>query len=135
MLQTVSFFSIFQQQEDLFGILGGLVGTLIGLVFSVVMIIALWKVFTKAGKPGWASLIPIYNLIVLLEIVGRPGWWVILMLIPFVNVVIGIIVVFDLAKSFGKGAGFALGLLFLNVIFILILAFGNAKYVGPTAAS
>ncbi|MFW5713464.1 MAG: DUF5684 domain-containing protein [Brevefilum sp.] len=113
---------------------GGLCGGLAGFVVGIIMIIAMWKLFSKAGKPGWASLIPIYNIWVLLEIVGRPGWWIILMLIPGVNFIIGIIVMIDLAKSFGKETGFAIGLILLPFIFMLILAFGKAQYQGPAAA-
>lgn len=104
---------------------------LIGLVIGLIAVIAVWKVFTKAGKPGWASLIPIYNIIVLLEIAGRPLWWFILLLIPFVNLIIVIIVMIDLAKSFGQGVGFGLGLVLLSPIFFLILGFGSSRYVGP----
>ena len=101
------------------------------LGFIVLYAIAGWVVYVKAGEKGWKSLIPIYNFYVLLKIVGRPGWWLILLLIPFVNIVIWIIVQLDLAKSFGKGVGFALGLIFLGFIFMLILAFGPAEYEGP----
>ncbi len=108
-----------------------MMGGLIGLVIGLIAVIAIWKVFTKAGKPGWASLIPIYNIIVLLEIAGRPLWWFILLLIPFVNFIILIIVMIDLAKSFGQGVGFGLGLVLLSPIFFLILGFGSSRYVGP----
>ena len=91
-------------------------------------------IFDKAGQPGWAALIPIYNVIVLLQIVGRPVWWFILMLIPFVGFIIGILVVVDLAKSFGQSVGFAIGFLFLPFIFAPLLAFGDASYRGPAAA-
>ncbi len=101
------------------------------IAIIVFAIAALWKVFTKAGKPGWACIIPIYNIIVLLEIVGKPVWWIILLLIPIVNLVVIIIVYHQLSKSFGKDVGFTLGLIFLNIIFIAILGFGSAKYVGP----
>jgi hypothetical protein len=87
-----------------------------------------WKIFTKAGQPGWAILVPIYNIIVLLKIVGKPAWWFLLMLIPVVNFVVLIMVDIELAKRFGKGMGFALGLIFLGIIFAPILAFGSAKY-------
>jgi len=107
---------------------------IIALVLVVVVLAAFWQVFTKAGEPGWAILIPIYNLIVLLKIVGRPWWWLILFLIPIVNFIIGILVNIDLAKSFGKGIGFAIGLILLPPIFILILGFGDARYQGPAAA-
>jgi hypothetical protein len=103
-------------------------------VFIVVYLVAAWIVYTKAGEEGWKALIPIYNVWVLLKIVGRPGWWLLLFLIPFVNFVIWIIVSIDLAKSFGKGTGFALGLIFFAPIFYMILAFGDATYRGPAAA-
>ena len=101
------------------------------LAVLVFMVVAWWNVFTKAGKPGWAVLIPIYNVIVMLEIIGKPWWWLLLLFIPFVNFVILIIMVFGLAKAFGQGVGFGFGILFLGIIFIPILAFGSARYVGP----
>lgn len=104
------------------------------LAIGLIYIIAEWKVYTKAGKPGWATLIPIYNVIVLLEIVGKPWYWILLLLIPGVNLVLGIWLTHQLSKSFGHGVGFTLGLIFLNFIFILILGFGDSKYVGPAAA-
>jgi len=104
------------------------------IAFIVAYLVAGWVVFTKAGQEGWKSLIPIYNLYVLLKIVGRPGWWLLLFLVPFVNFVIWIIVALDLAKSFGKGTGFAIGLILLTPLFYLILAFGDATYRGPAAA-
>jgi len=103
------------------------------LAIVVVMIASLWKVFTKAGQPGWAAIVPFYNLIVLCQIVGRPLWWIVLCLIPFVNFVIVILVYIDLAKSFGKSTGFGLGMFFLGFIFLPILGFGSAQYVGPVA--
>jgi len=111
------------------------VSTIIAVLIALLLIVAMWKVFTKAGQPGWASIIPIYNLYIWCKIVGRPWWWIILMLIPFVNFIIGIILCIDLAKSFGKGAGFGIGLALLGVIFFPILGFGSAQYQGPTAGS
>lgn len=111
-----------------------LVPILIGIILMVLMIIANWKIYTKAGKPGWACIIPIYNIIVLLEIVGKPWWWLLLMLIPFVNLVLAIWMLNLLSKSFGHGTGFTLGLLFLSVIFYPILGFGSSKYIGPAGA-
>jgi Family of unknown function (DUF5684) len=102
--------------------------------FVILMIAALWKVFTKAGQPGWAAIVPILNTYFLCKIAGRPGWWVILMFIPFVNLIIWIILCIDIAKSFGKGAGFGIGLLLLPFIFFLILGFGSAQYQGPSAS-
>ena len=103
------------------------------LAFTILMIAAWWKIFTKAGQPGWACIIPIYNLYVWCKIVGRPWWWILLMLIPFVNFIILIILIIDLAKSFGKGVGFGIGWLLLAVIFFPILSFGSAQYQGPAA--
>jgi hypothetical protein len=98
------------------------------LAIMIVCIAAAWKVFEKAGKPGWAAIVPIYNVIVLLDIVGKPMWWILLMFIPFVNFIVGIIVVLRLVQSFGKGVGFAVGLIFLPFIFYPILGFGDAQY-------
>lgn len=98
---------------------------------TVFYIFCYWKIFEKAGKPGWAAIIPIYNILVQLEIIGRPWWWLLLLFVPVANVVIGIMLLFDLAKVFGKGTGFGFGLLFLAPIFIPILAFGSATYLGP----
>jgi len=105
------------------------------LAFMILMIAACWKIFTKAGQPGWASIIPIYNWYILCKIVGRPGWWVILLLIPFINFIIGIILCIDLAKSFGKGVGFGIGLILLGLIFFPILGFCSAQYQGPAAGA
>jgi len=104
------------------------------LAVMALQIAAMWKIFTKAGKPGWAAMVPIYNIVVWLEIIGRPIWWIFLYLIPIVNIVITIIMTHDLSKSFDKDFGFTLGLLFLSLIFYPILGFGSAKYIGPSAA-
>ena len=101
-------------------------------VFIVLMIAAMWKIFAKAGQPGWAAIIPIYNWIVWCKIVGRPAWWVLLLLLCFP--IFFIILSIDLAKSFGKGVGFAVGLILLSIIFFPILGFGSAQYQGPAAA-
>jgi len=125
-------------QEDLQKALeaqGPGVGTYIfAILLCVVMIAAMWKVFTKAGKPGWAAIIPIYNVIVLLDIAGKPAWWIVLYLIPIVNFVMLILTYVALAEKFGKGGGFAMGLVFLGVIFFPILGFGGAQYRGPALA-
>jgi hypothetical protein len=112
------------------GIFGGFMG-LIWLVVAVLVIVALWKIFTKAGEPGWYSIIPIWNTLVMLKMVGRPMWWFLLYFIPIVNVIVMIIVLNDLSKSFGKGVGFTIGLILLPFIFMLILGFGGAPYLGP----
>ena len=113
---------------------GSPVPGIIGLLIGLLIIVAMWKVFTKAGQPGWASIIPIYNLYIWCKIVGRPWWWILLMLIPFVNFIILIILCIDTAKSFGKGAGFGIGLALLGIILWPILGFGSAQYQGPAVA-
>jgi ABC-type sulfate transport system permease subunit len=99
------------------------------LVLTVFFIACFWKIFEKAGEPGWASIIPIYNTIIMLKIAGKPWWWIFLLLIPLVNLIFAIIVLNDLAKNFGKGTGFVVGLIFLPYIFFPILAFGSARYI------
>ena len=99
---------------------------------TVLIVASTWKIFSKASQPGWAAIIPIYNFIVWCKIVGRPAWWVLLLLICFP--IFYIILCIDLAKSFGKGVGFAVGLILLSVIFFPILGFGSATYQGPSAA-
>ncbi len=103
--------------------------------FVILMIVSMWKVFSKAGQPGWAAIIPIYNIYILLKVAGKPGWWLILMIIPIVNFVIGIITVLAIAQRFGKGGGFAVGLLLLPIVFYPILAFGSAQYTPAPAAA
>jgi len=97
-------------------------------VVAVIEIAAIWRIFVKAGQPGWASIVPIYNVVVLLRITGKPTWWVILMLVPLVNIVIAIIETVALAKVFGKGGGYAVGLIFLPFVFLPMLAWGDAQY-------
>lgn len=112
----------------------GIVGLIIYLAIVVAVIAGFWKMFEKAGQPGWAAIVPIYNLVVLLKISGKPLWWIILFFIPFVNFVAIVLAMLGLAKNFGKGAGFAMGCVFLGFIFIPMLGFGDAKYVGPPVA-
>ena len=103
------------------------------LAIFFVFVAGIWRTFSKAGKPGWASIVPFYNGIVMLQIAGRPLWWLLLMFIPMVNMIIMLIVVIDIAKAFGKGAGFGLGLFFMGPIFYPILGFGSAQHQGaPT---
>jgi hypothetical protein len=102
-------------------------------VLIIAMIAGLWKTFTKAGQPGWASIIPFYNIVVLADICGKPWWWLFLCLIPIVNIVVLIILYLKLAEVFGKGGGFAVGLILLPFIFLPILGFGSARYLGRPA--
>ena len=102
---------------------------LIPLAILFVFIASYWVIYTKAGEAGWKCLIPIYNLIVLLKIINKPVWWIILILIPLVNIVIAILVNIALSKAFGKGTGFGIGLTLLAIIFVPLLAFGDAEYI------
>lgn len=108
--------------------LGNLIESLLVISLVVFMIVSVWKVFVKAGKPGWASLVPFYNAYVLLKIAGKPGWWLLLLLIPLVNIVFGFLTMLALSARFGKGVGYALGLIFLPIVFYPILAFGESTY-------
>lgn len=108
---------------------------ILSLAISVLTLIAMWKLFVKAGRAGWKCLIPFYNTYCLYDIAWGNGWLFLLMFVPCVNVVVGIMMLFKLAKAFGQGTGFGFGLLFLNTIFILILGFGSAEYVGPQVSA
>ena len=117
---------------------GGLLAALgsmwiVTMIVAVVSIVAMWKLFTKAGRPGWAALIPFYNTYTLFDIV-YPGHGIkfLLMLIPLVNIYIGIKCYIDLAKAFGKSGAYALGLIFLNPIFMCILGFDSSVYAYGT---
>lgn len=103
------------------------------IVFAIIAILTIagmWKAFQKAGEPGWASIIPIYNVYVLTKIAKKPWWWLLLLLIPLVNIVINIMLYIAFAKQYGKGAGYGLGLAFLPFIFWPMLGFGDAQYEG-----
>ncbi len=124
------------------GILGvlataGLIGGIISLAISVLTIIAMWKIFVKAGEEGWKAIIPIYNAVIMFKIVGLSPWLLLISLaaiIPFIGwlAVLALMIVYNikLAEAFGKSGGFAVGLILLNTIFIMILGFGDAQYVG-----
>jgi hypothetical protein len=96
----------------------------------LLIVVARWRMFQKAGEPGWATLIPIYGTLVMLRIIGKPGWWLVMFLIPFVNLVYAIWAINLLSKSFGKDEGFTVGMLFLPFVFYPILGFGGAQYIG-----
>jgi uncharacterized membrane protein YhaH (DUF805 family) len=114
---------------------GSAAGAIFGLIFMaiyfgviIVAIAGAWKTFEKAGRPGWAAIVPLYNMVVGAQIAGKSGWWVVLMMIPGVSIVAGILWGQAMAKVFGKGAGFGVGLTFLSPIFLAILGFGSAEY-------
>lgn len=108
--------------------MGAIIGGIIGLAILAFFIATGWKIFEKAGKPGWALLVPIYNAIVLLEIAGKPTWWFILFFIPGVGQIVAILVMLSVAQRFGKSSAFGLGLALLGPIFAPMLAFSDAKY-------
>lgn len=109
---------------------GALLVPIIVLAFFVLPIAGMWKVFVKADQPGWAAIVPIYNVYVLLEVAGKPMWWLILFFVPFVSIIAAILVHFAVAKNFGKSALFAIGLILLPFIFYPILGFGRSQYGG-----
>ena len=115
--------------------LTGAIAAFIGVVWIIAMgmyvlqIIAMWKIFTKANKPGWASIVPIYNIYTLLQIAEVPTWYLLLLIIPVANIYATFKMYIELAHKFGKDTGFGIGLVLLNPVFILVLAFGNATYI------
>jgi len=109
-----------------------LAGSLPGIILGIFVVVCIWRIFTKAGEPGWYSIIPLWNTIVMLKIAGRPWWWLILFLIPFVNLVFLILAMVSLAKSFGRSTMFGIIMLtFCSFIGLAMLAFGGSRYVGP----
>ena len=109
-------------------------GAIIGIIYLavlVLMVASMWKIYVKANEPGWAAIVPIYNIVVLLKIVGKPIWWIVLFIIPLVSLVAAVLIYVSFAKSFGKSTGFAIGMLLLPFIFIPMLAFSDATYQGP----
>lgn len=130
MLNPINMLMFLQESGDAGALLG--VQLVVQLIVSVVILAAMWVIFTKAEKPGWAAIIPIYNIVVWTEIVGRPTWWVLLFFVPFVNFIVLIILYNDMAKSFGKGVGFTVGMILLGIVFLPMLAWGDAQYQGPS---
>ncbi|MDA8274886.1 MAG: DUF5684 domain-containing protein [Actinomycetota bacterium] len=103
--------------------------------FVALEVIGLWGVFAKSGRPGWWALVPVFDLFVLLRVVGRPWWLAVLFFVPVVDVVVAIVVFHALAKSFGKGVAYTVGLLVLGFVFVPVLGFGSAEYLGPGGAA
>ena len=104
------------------------------LLVILILIVAQWRIFEKAGQPGWACIIPIYGTLVLLRIIGKPWWWLLMMIIPFVNIIYAIWAVNLLSKSFGKSEGYTVGMIFLPFIFYPMLGFGSAEYQGAQSS-
>ncbi len=103
---------------------------LVQLAILIVVIAGFWKVFVKAGQPGWAAIVPIYNAIVMIQIAGKPVWWFVLLLVPVVNFIVLLLVSISIAEKFGKSTGFGVGLWLLSPIFYPMLGFGSAEYQG-----
>ena len=99
------------------------------LAVVVFLIASIWKTFEKAGQPGWAAIVPIYNFYTMAKIAGVKNWW--LIFIPIANIYIAIVTLNGISKSFGKDVGFTIGLILLGIVFWPILGFGDAKYIGP----
>ncbi|HXO32918.1 MAG TPA: DUF5684 domain-containing protein [Candidatus Acidoferrales bacterium] len=128
---TMTMISAVIVQDQTLGAALGAIFMIIMLALTVLVFVGFWKVFTKAGQPGWAALIPLYNAYILTKIAGRPGWWVLMLMIPFVNLAFGILLAIDIARAFGQGAAFGVVLLFLlSGIGYLVLGFGDYRYVG-----
>jgi len=112
-------------------ILGRVVSGMFGFGLTLLVVSSLWRIFTKAGRSGWLALIPVVNAITLLKVAGKPGWWVLLMPVPVLNLIVLLSMMSGLAKSFGRGFRFALGLSFLSPLFMPLLAFSDLRYRGP----
>ena len=109
---------------------------LVFVLLGILFLVGAWKMYKKAGKPGWAAIVPIYNVLVLCEIIGRPWWWLVLMFVPFISLIVSAIMAIDQAKAFGKSTAFGIVAMWLfPVVGTLMLGFGSAQYVGPGGGS
>jgi hypothetical protein len=113
----------------------GFIGIIFFLVVLIIVLVGIWKMYEKAGEPGWKSIIPIYSWVVMAKIAGKPAWWVVLFLIPIVQFYAIITMFHGISTKFGKGAGFTVGLVLLGFIFFPILGFGDAVYEGHHSGS
>jgi len=101
---------------------------IIQLAVAVATVAGFWKIFVKAGQPGWAALVPFYNIYVMTQIAGKPAWWIVLFFIPLVSIIAAILLFIGVAQKFGKGAGYGVGLALLSPIFAPMMGFGDAQY-------
>jgi hypothetical protein len=120
------------QQNNGGGLVLGVI-VIIELAVVIITIVGLWKIFEKAGEPGWAAIIPIYNFIVMLKIAEKPIWWIILAFIPIISLVPAILVPLAIANNFGKDTLYGIGMIFLPFIFYPLLGFSDAQYIGQGA--
>jgi len=100
------------------------------VIVAVVLVIANWKIFTKAGKPGWAILVPVYNIVVMIQIIDKPMWWIVMLFIPIANIVFMIKILYNLVLKFGQPGWHVVLALFVGVIYYPYLAFSKASYQG-----
>lgn len=133
---TYDYDTLVQEVNKDSGVSGGELAAyiIIGGALFIFMVAAMWKVFKKAGRPGWAAIIPIYNTYITIKIAGKSGWWLLAFFIPFINIVAVVYIFYNFAKVFGKGVGYTLLLIFLPIIAWPMLAWGSAKYKKPRAA-
>ena len=132
-----TYYGDYGSTSSMFGGLAALGGGvwLIGTAISIFLIVSMWKIFKKAGKQGWESIVPIYNVIVMLEISGLPMWYIVLYIIPFANIYAMFKTYIELAKKFGKGTGFGVLTVFFPYVCFPILGFSNCSYEGVTNSS
>ena len=123
--------ALLAQSDNTSSAIGGGLALIVYLAIFVVMIVSLWKTFEKMGQPGWYGIIPIFNYVVIAKLSGKDWWWGLLVIIPCIGWIFAILLLNELSKLFGKGAGYTIGLIFLPFIFLPMLAFGSAQYVGP----
>ena len=121
---------------------GSIVGfniAIVGVVFIVLPVVLLviptWRIYVKAGEPGWSAIVPLFSQYTLCTVVGRPVWWLIWLLIPYVNFVFWLIFAMDLARVFSRSKGFGIGIWLLPFVFLPILGYGSAEYTAPTGVS
>lgn len=122
----------FFQDDGAGGFIGAFVGLCCGGIIVILAVASMWKIFTKAGQPGWAAIVPFYNAYIMQQIVGRETWW--LAIFFFLSPVWSIVISLDLAKSFGKEMVWGIGLIVFPYVFYPLLGFGDAQYQGPKQA-
>jgi len=109
------------------------VAAVVPLLLFLIVIAGAWKVFTKANQPGWAAIIPIFNLYIMLKIGDNEWWWLLVLFVPILNLYAMYKIFAGVSRAFGQGIGFALGLWFLGFIFFPLLGFGDYRYQGVGA--
>lgn len=126
---------LLQNDSDTLSIIFSVGFILVSVVITAATLAGIWQIFVKAGYPGWKSLIPLYNVILWLQMIGRPWWYLAALFFPGTNIILWLIIAFGTARSFGRNVFFALGVTFLPFIFIPIIGFGSATYIGGMGPS